>query len=182
MVMLEHKCARAWPRVPCFFSAQHSWHKLGQRHNPTICQRSFAFSFTFFHCKVPHRPSHTCAHTDTSGGGGSLNYKDRELTAVNNQSKRKELQTAKPAASFEQTHMNRQVKLTANGGNTLAGRAASTVWHQLSNCLTSAHNITIMVRQEKLYIPHPCSVCCSQPELFYMWDGKNGLELTRKIR
>lgn len=98
---------------------------------PSVRDRSPSVS----HSSTVKSPAdlHTCVHTQTCRGqGASLNYRDMKLTSVNNQSKRKELQTASPAnpaLSFDQTHMNRQVRFTANGGSTLA-----------YNCLTSARN------------------------------------------
>lgn len=127
---------------------------------PSVRDRSPSVS----HSSTVKSPAdlHTCVHTHRHvGGGASLNYRDIKLTSVNNQSKRKELQTASPAnpaLSFDQTHMNRQVKFIANGGNTHASRA--TVWHQHKT-------ITIMVRQQKLYIQHTYRICCLQPELLY---------------
>lgn len=58
MVDQKHKCL---PRLSLLFPRCTALqHKLGQRHNPTICQRSFAFGFTFFHCGDPHQPVHMC--------------------------------------------------------------------------------------------------------------------------
>lgn len=99
MAELRHKCPPPTsPQRPPFLLSN----KLGQRLNPTICQRSLAFGFTFFHCKVPCRPSHMRAHARTRRGwGGCLGGgvvvlgggEDMKPVSVDNQSQRKEMQT-----------------------------------------------------------------------------------------
>lgn len=116
MVDQKHKCLP--PRLSLLFPLCTALqHKLGQRHNPTICHRSLAFGFTFFHCGDPnqarahvHTVTYTVSHTHARTHTGRLLWTTRrhmKLTSVNNPSKWRVRWTASPAnavGSSDQMH------------------------------------------------------------------------------